>query len=278
MEIKFLLGFLLTKESHTLHCKTPAPALPIASQKLIEQLIAEYQTLADIIGENGLLKQITKAVFEAALKVELAAHLRHDRHGSAINSAGNVRYAESVKTITADFGKVDISVPRDRQASFGLTVVPKHQRRFPGIDERILSLCARSMNTREIVAHLEQIFVAEVSPSLISTITDTIANEIKARQAGPLEALYPILYLDCLMVKTCESGAVANRAIYMPICVNLDGQNEVLGLWSAATEGAKFLLSPKGTSFVTKAFQNPLKPYSRSLRCSSKSCIWYAIA
>lgn len=222
---------------------TATPALPPASQKLVEQLIAGYQTLADIIGENGLLKQLTKAVFEAALKAEIAIHLGHDRHGNVTNLTGNVRNGESVKTITGDFGEVEITIPRDRQASFNPTLVPKHQRRFPGIDDRILSLYARGMTTREISEHLEDIFGAAVSPTLISAITDTVADEVKAWQSRPLEAMYPIVYLDCLMVKTRETGAVANRAVYMAMGVNLEGQKEVLGLWSAATEGAKFWLS-----------------------------------
>lgn len=223
--------------------KTVTPALPLASQKLIEQLIAGYQTPADIMGENGLLKQITKAVFEAALKAEMAIHLGHDVHAAVVNASGNVRNGHSTKAVTGDFGEVEINVPRDRQSSFEPTLVPKHQRRFPGIDDRILSLYARGMSTREIAAHLEEIFGANVSPTLISTITDTVADEVKAWQARPLEAMYPVLYLDCLMVKTRESGTVTNRAIYMAIGVNTEGHKEVLGLWSAATEGAKFWLS-----------------------------------
>lgn len=225
------------------HRKTAIPALPLASQKLIEQVMAGYQTPADIMGENGLLRQITKAVFEAALKAEMAIHLGHDKHGPVVNPTGNVRNGESVKTVTCDFGDVDITIPRDRHASFEPKLVAKHQRRFPGIDDRILSLYARGMTTREIAAHLEEIFGAEVSPTLISTITDTVADEVRAWQSRPLEAMYPIVYLDCLMVKTRESGAVTNRAIYMAIGVNLEGQKEVLGLWSAANEGAKFWLS-----------------------------------
>ena len=225
------------------HSRTAIPALPLASQKLVEQLMAGYQTPADIMGENGLLRQITKAVFEAALKAEMSIHLGHDRHGTVVNSTGNVRNGESVKTVTCDFGEVEITVPRDRHASFEPKLIAKHQRRFPGIDDRILSLYARGMTTREIAAHLEEIFGAEVSPTLISTITDTVADEVKAWQARSLEAMYPIVYLDCLMVKTREAGAVANRAIYMAIGVNLEGQKEVLGLWSAATEGAKFWLA-----------------------------------
>lgn len=117
------------------HSKSSTPALALASQKLVEQLIAGYQTPADIIGENGLLKQITKAVFEAALKAEMAVHLGHERRAAVANLSGNVRNGESVKTVTSDFGDVDIAVPRDRQSSFEPKLVPKHQRRFPGIDD-----------------------------------------------------------------------------------------------------------------------------------------------
>jgi len=219
------------------------PALSSAHQQLVDQLIAGYQKPSDIIGENGLLKQITKAVFEAALKAEMAVHLGHDKHAAVANATGNVRNGQSVKTVSGDFGEVEITVPRDRDASFTPQLIAKHQRRFPGIDDRILSLYARGMTTREIAAHLEEMFGAEVSPTLISTITDTVADEVRAWQSRPLDALYPILYLDCLMVKSREAGTVRNRAIYLAIGVNIEGHKEVLGLWSAATEGAKFWLS-----------------------------------
>ena len=212
-------------------------------QELIDQLLAGYQKPADIIGENGLLKQLTKAVFEAALRAEMAVHLGHDKHAPVANALGNVRNGQSVKTVTGEFGDVEITVPRDRHASFVPQLIPKHQRRFPGLDDRILSLYARGMTTREIAAHLQEMFGAEVSPTLISTITDTVADEVRAWQARPLEPLYPILYLDCLMVKSREAGTVGNRAIYLAMGVNTEGRKEVLGLWSAATEGAKFWLS-----------------------------------
>jgi len=203
----------------------------------------ELQSPADLIGENGLLKQLTKAVVEAALNAEMALHLGHARHGTVGNDSGNVRNGHSLKTITGEFGEVEIAVPRDREARFVPQLIGKHQRRFPGMDERILSLYARGMTTREIAAHLQEMFGAEVSPTLISAITDTVADEVRAWQARPLDRLYPILYLDCLMVKTRQSGHVANRAIYLAIGVNTDGMKEVLGLWTAATEGAKFWLS-----------------------------------
>lgn len=220
-----------------------APARPAFPQALLDHVMANYKKPADLIGENGMLKQLTKAVFEAALNAEMAQHLGHTRHGMVVNAAGNVRNGQSAKTISGDFGQVEIAIPRDRDASFAPQLLPKHQRRVPGFDERILSLYARGMSTREIAAHLQEMFGTDVSPALISTITDTVADEVRAWQSRPLDKLYPIVYLDCLMVKTRQAGAAANRAIYMAIGVNTDGMKEVLGLWTAATEGAKFWLS-----------------------------------
>ena len=223
--------------------KSKTSATPAVPQELLDHVMTHYKSPADLIGENGLLKQLTKAVVEAALNAEMALHLGHARHGTVGNDSGNVRNGHSLKTITGEFGEVEIAVPRDREARFVPQLIGKHQRRFPGMDERILSLYARGMTTREIAAHLQEMFGAEVSPTLISAITDTVADEVRAWQARPLDRLYPILYLDCLMVKTRQSGHVANRAIYLAIGVNTDGMKEVLGLWTAATEGAKFWLS-----------------------------------
>jgi putative transposase len=223
--------------------KAPKDNRAVAQQALIDQVIAGYQKPADLIGENGLLKQITKSIFEAALKAEMAEHLGHDKHAPVGNDAGNVRNGQSSKTVIGDFGQIQIAVPRDRAGSFEPQLIPKHQRRFPGFDERVLSLYARGMTNREIAAHLQEMFGAEVSASLISAITDTVADEVRAWQARPLDALYPILYLDCLMVKSRDHGSVGNRAIYLAIGINGEGMKEVLGLWSAPTEGAKFWLS-----------------------------------
>ena len=212
-------------------------------QALLDHVIANYKKPADLIGENGMLKQLTKAVIEAALKAEMNQHLGHTRYAAVSNASGNVRNGQSAKTLTGEFGDIEIAVPRDRDASFSPQLIPKHQRRVPGFDERILSLYARGMSTREIAAHLQEMFGAEVSPALISAITDTVADEVRAWQSRPLDRLYPIVYLDCLMVKTREAGSAANRAIYLAIGVNTEGIKEVLGLWTAATEGAKFWLS-----------------------------------
>ena len=184
---------------------------PVFPQALLDHVMAHYQKPADLIGENGMLKQFTRAVFEAALNAEMAQHLGHTRHGSVGNQSGNVRNGHSAKTISGDFGEVDITIPRDRDASFSRQLLPKHQRRVPGFDERILSPYARGMSTRQIAAQLHEMLDVEVSPTLISTITDTVADEVRAWQSRPLDKLYPILYLDCLMVKTREAGSAANR-------------------------------------------------------------------
>lgn len=182
-------------------------------QALLDHVIANYKKPADLIGENGMLKQLTKAVIEAALAAEMNQHLGHTRYGAVANASGNVRNGQSAKTITGDFGAIEIAVPRDRDASFTPQLITKHQRRVPGFDERILSLYARGMSTREIAAHLQEMFGAEVSPALISAITDTVADEVRAWQSRPLDRLYPILYLDCLMVKTRGSFPSDEAAI-----------------------------------------------------------------
>lgn len=251
------------------------PAFP---QALLDHVIANYKQPSDLIGENGMLKQLTKAVFEAALKAEMAQHLGHTQHASIGNSAGNVRNGHSTKTISGEFGEVDITVPRDRHASFSPQLLPKHQRRVPGFDERILSLYARGLSTREIAAHLQEMLGIEVSPSVISSIVDTVANEVNAWQSRPLDRCYPILYLDCLMVKTRESGSAANRAIYMAIGINMEGQKEVLGLWSAANEGAKFWLSvvtelkTRGVDDILIACVDGLKGFPEAIEAVYPAC------
>ena len=189
----------MTDKNESKETQETRAAIP---QALLDHVIAHYQKPADLIGENGMLKQLTKAVIEAALKAEMNQHLGHARYDAVANASGNVRNGQSAKTITGDFGEIQIAIPRDRDASFTPRLIAKHQRRVPGFDERILSLYARGMSTREIAAQLQEMFGAEVSPALISAITDTVADEVRAWQSRPLDRLYPILYLDCLMVKT----------------------------------------------------------------------------
>jgi len=170
-------------------------------KELIDRLLADYKTPEDIVGENGLLKQLTKAVVERALQAELTTHLGYEKHSPEGHLSGNSRHGVSAKQLKGEFGTVEIEVPRDRRASFEPRRVAKGQTRFAGFDDKILSLYARGMTTREIQGHLEEIYQVEVSPALISNVTEAVMEEIKAWQTRPLDSIYPIVYLDALVVK-----------------------------------------------------------------------------
>lgn len=210
------------------------------SPDLIDQLLAGYQKPEDLIGEHGLLKQLTKAVVERALQAEMAAHLGHDKHEPVANPAGNTRNGTSRKTLKGEFGELPIDIPRDRQGNFEPQLIPKHQTRWTGFDDKILSLYARGMTVREIQGHLEEMYGTEVSPALISSVTDAVIEEVKTWQSRPLDALYPIVYLDCIHAKVRDNGAVRVKAVYLALGIKLDGEKELLGIWIAQTEGAKF--------------------------------------
>ena len=212
------------------------------TNELIDSLLADYKKPEDLIGENGLLKLLTKKLVERALQAEMAEHLGHAKHESVANPAGNTRNGTSRKTLKGDFGELPIEIPRDRHGSFEPQIVTKHQTRWAGFDEKILSLYARGMTVREIQSHLEEMYGAEVSPSLISSVTDAVMDDAKAWQARPLDALYPIVYLDCIHVKTRDAGAVRAKAVYLALGISMTGEKELLGLWIAQTEGAKFWL------------------------------------
>lgn len=209
---------------------------------LIDQLLSDYRKPEDLIGENGLLKQLTKAIVERALSAELTTHLGYEKHAVEGRLSGNSRNGASRKQLKGDFGTVEIAVPRDRAGSFEPQLVPRGTTRFAGFDEKILSLYARGMTVREIQGHLEEMYQVEVSPTLISNVTEAVMEEVRVWQGRPLEKVYPIVYLDALVVKMRSEGRVENRAIHVAIGVSLDGQKEVLGLWTTANEGAKFWL------------------------------------
>jgi len=212
------------------------------NNNLIDQLLKDYQKPEDILGENGLLKQLTKAVLERAMQAELTHHLGYDKHSPSGNNSGNSRNGKSKKMLKGDFGSMPLEVPRDRNSTFEPQIVPKGQTRFEGFDDKILSLYARGMTTRQIKQHLEEIYQVEVSPSLISSVTDAISDEVKAWQSRPLDAVYPIIYLDALVVKVRESSHIQNKAIHLIVGINTSGRKEVLGLWITHNEGAKFWL------------------------------------
>jgi putative transposase len=209
---------------------------------LIDSLLADYKKPEDLIGEHGLLKQLTKALVERALQAEMAEHLGHGKNEPVENAAGNTRNGTSQKTLQGDFGKLPIDIPRDRHGNFEPQLIPKHQTRWTGFDDKILSLYARGMTVREIQGHLEEMYGTEISPALISTVTEAVMEEVKAWQARPLDTLYPIMYLDCIHVKVRDGGAVRVKAVYLALGINLFGEKELLGIWMAQTEGAKFWL------------------------------------
>ena len=211
------------------------------SEELLASLLADYKKPEDLIGQNGLLKQLTKRLVEKALQAELSEHLGHDRHEAVANTSGNTRNGKSKKTLKGEFGELPIDIPRDRLGSFEPQLIAKHQTRWAGFDDKIISLYARGMTVREIQSHLQEMYATEVSASLISSVTDAVADEVKAWQARPLDAIYPIVYLDCIHVKV-RDGAVRVKAVYLAIGITMAGEKEVLGLWLAQSEGAKFWL------------------------------------
>ena len=216
--------------------------MPI-TKDLLDQLVDEYEKPEDLLGDQGILQQLTKSLVERALEGEMTHHLGYRKHDLTGNNSGNSRNGTSPKTIKSKRGQTDIDVPRDRNGTFEPQLIKKNQTRFDGFDEKIISLYARGMTTREIQGHLQEIYGTEISPALVSSATEAVLAEVRAWQTRPLDSVYPILYLDALIVKVKENGRVVNKAVYLVIGVNLQGLKEVLGIWIAETEGAKFWLS-----------------------------------
>ena len=210
--------------------------------ELLDELMKNYKKPEDLIGENGLLKQLTKALVEKAMKAEMTNHLGYDKHDPTGKQSGNSRNGNSKKTIKGEFGNLEIAVPRDRNSTFEPVIVPKGETRFTGFDDKIISMYARGMTTRDIQAHLQEMYGVEVSPTLVSQVTDAITEEITLWQSRPLEEVYPIMYLDAVRVKVRHNSTVINKAVYLAIGITWDGAKEVLGMWIAETEGAKFWL------------------------------------
>src|SRR6266571_2186754 len=209
-------------------------------QRKLERLEEAIQGIKRGIGK---LKRFVKAVLERAMNAELTHHLGYEKHDPAGNNSGNSRNGTSSKTVKGDFGELEIEVPRDRISTFEPQILPKHQTRFTGFDAKIVSMYARGMTTREIEGHLKEIYNVEVSPALISQVTEAVNEEVKLWQNRALEPIYGIVYLDALYVKMRHEGRVENRAVYVALGVDLEGKKDVLGLWASAHEGAKFWLT-----------------------------------
>lgn len=212
------------------------------TDELLDILMKDYKKPEDLIGENGLLKQLTKRLLERAMQTEMTDHLGYDKHAPAGKNSGNSRNGTSKKTVTGEFGNLDISVPRDRNSTFEPIIIPKGESRFTGFDDKIISMYARGMTTRDIQGHLQEIYGVDVSPTLISQVTDAISEEVKLWQNRPLDEVYPIVYLDAVRIKVRHDSRVINKAVYLGIGVNIHGIKEVLGMWTAENEGAKFWL------------------------------------
>ena len=210
--------------------------------ELLDQLLANYEKPEDLTGENGLFKQLKKGLIERALGAELTEHLGYEKGDPAGRGSGNSRNGTSSKTILTEDGEIEITVPRDRAGSFEPQLIAKGQTRFDGFDDKILSLYARGMTMREIQGHLAELYGAEVSPDLISRVTDAVLEEVREWQSRPLDAVYPIVFFDALRVKIRDEGLVKNKAVYVALACNGDGEKDVLGLWIEQTEGAKFWL------------------------------------
>jgi putative transposase len=210
------------------------------SPELINELAKSIKTEKDLA---ALSKHLLKLTVERALNTELDEHLGYEKHSKSIKEMNNSRNGYSSKTLKGNFGEVEIETPRDRQSSFEPQIIRKGQTRITGMDEQILALYAKGMTTRDIAAVFKEMYDAEVSHTLISKVTDSVIDEVIAWQGRPLEAVYPIIYLDCIVVKCHQEKRVINKSIYLALAINLSGQKELLGLWIAENEGSKFWLS-----------------------------------
>ncbi len=210
------------------------------SNETLDALLAGHETPEDIFGEAGLFKRLQSALIERALGAELTHHLGYPPHGPA--AGDDRRNGHGAKTVETETGPLAIRVPRDRDGDFTPQLVKKGQRRLEGFDDKVLSLYARGVSMREIQGHLEELYGTDVSPELISTVTDAVLDEVRSWQNRPLESHYPIVYLDALRVKIRDRGHIVSKSVYLAIGVTMEGQKEALGLWLANAEGAKFWL------------------------------------
>ena len=210
---------------------------------LIDELLEEVSDPKDILGKNGLLKQLTKRLVERTLEAELTDHLGYEPHEQKGYGTGNNRNGKGNKTVQSETGSIDIHVPRDRNGTFEPQLIKKRQRRLEGFDDKVLALYSRGLSTRDIQGQIEELYGVEVSPTLISNVTNAVMDDVRAWQTRPLSCVYPILYFDALFVKSRQEGPVKNKAVYLALGINLEGEKELLGLWIAETEGSKFWLS-----------------------------------
>jgi putative transposase len=235
-------------------------------KEFLDELLAG-QDAQTVFEQDGLLDELKKALAERILNTEMDVHLGQE----AEQAAGNHRNGMSPKTVLTDSGKLELAIPRDRQGRFEPALIAKYQRRFPGFDQKIIALYARGMSTRDIQAHLRELYGIEISPELVSAVTDAVLDEVAAWQARPLEPVYAIVFFDCLRIKIRDEGAVKNKAVYLAIGIRCSGHKEVLGIWIEQSEGAKFWLRVmteirnRGTHDVLIAVVDGLKGFPEAI-------------
>jgi putative transposase len=210
------------------------------SDEVIDELLAGASTEEEIAGPGGLLAELTKRLVERPMEVEITDHLGYEPHREPPGGAGNTRNGSTPKTLITEHGPVRVETPRERSGSFEPKIVKKRQRRFQGFDEKIIALYSRGLSTRDIEAHLQEIYGVKVGRDLISRVTDAMMDDVREWAKRPLEDIYPIVFLDCMVIKVREGGTVQRRALYLALGVTLDGERDVLGMWFQQTEGAKF--------------------------------------
>ena len=212
-------------------------------QALIDELVKDGMTAEQMFGEHGLLKTLQKRAMESVLEGEMSAHLGYEPHAVKGRNSGNSRNGKTTKIVQTATDRVEINVPRDRNGHFEPQLIPKGERRLPELDEKVIALYARGNSTREIQSFLEELYGVEISPTLISNITDSVMEDVHAWRTRPLSEVYPIVYFDALVVKSRQDGAVKNKAVHVALGINMDGEKELLGLWITDNEGAKFWLT-----------------------------------
>ena len=212
--------------------------------QLLDQIDFHGMTAEELAGENGLLKKLTSRFYSKALDAEMDEHLGYKKNDNAGDNSGNSRNGYTTKTvITDDNNTIEVQVPRDRNSTFEPVIIPKHEKRTPLFNDQIISMYSFGMSTRDIQRHLQQVYGVEVSPETISNITESVMADVREWQTRPLEKSYPILFLDALRVNSRQDGKNVNKALYVALAINWEGRKEVLGLWLADTEGAKFWMS-----------------------------------
>ena len=252
----------------------------------VDMLIESDSDLSNILGKEGLIKQLSKCILERALGAEMQSHLGYDRYKR--NDSENARNGSFKKSLTTENGQLELEVPRDRKGNFEPVIVKKKQSRIDGLDDKVISLYAKGMSLSDIKIQMQELYGAEISESLISRITDDVIDEVKLWQGRALESVYPIVFFDCLVVKVRQEKRIINKSVYVALGIDLSGHKDVLGLWISDNEGAKFWLNNltelknRGLSDILIACTDNLTGMSDAIsavypKCEHQLCIVHQI-